>query len=315
MTAITVLSDVTLPEEVMSAGVRGRQIRKNERTQTISGSVEVNVQWDYTLREFEIGYMPMLPAAWSAIEALFEVTDGGAYGLLMFDPKDSAVAAAHGKLISYNGGFPMGSMGTGYGEPALHLFKRYTSIGSAQYRDRPIGRPLSPVILRGGSPVTVGVAAGNISLDSATGKVTFVADASQAIQAVTVGASTVLDFAANTGVYAALAVGQRVYLSGITGTAASLLNGKSHSITAKSAGGPPYTLTISTATTGLTATSGTAFKYPQASETLTWSGRFYVPVHFANDELDWEILRSGPAETRLVAGPSVRLMQILEIPA
>ena len=36
MTTITVLSDVILPEIVMSAGVRGRQIRRNERTQTIN---------------------------------------------------------------------------------------------------------------------------------------------------------------------------------------------------------------------------------------------------------------------------------------
>lgn len=104
MTTITVLSDVVLPDIVLTAGVRGRQIRKNERTQTVSGSVQVNVRWDYTLREFEVGYVPMLPAAWSAIEGLFEVTDAGAYGFLMLDPKDSSVAVADGKLISYNPG-------------------------------------------------------------------------------------------------------------------------------------------------------------------------------------------------------------------
>jgi len=312
MTTITILNDVILPEIVMAAGVRGRQVRKNERTQTINGSVEVNVQWDYTLREFEVGYIPMLPAAWAAIEGLFEVTDAGAFGFLMLDPKDSGVSASQGKLIAYNDGFPVGTMGTGYGEPEHYLFKRYTSVGSAQYRDRPIGRPLTPVITRAGSPVTVGASPGNIAIDANAGKVTFVADASQAIASITVGASTVLTFANNSGIVAALAIGQRVYLSGITGTAASTLNGRSHAVTGKDTGA--FTLTISTATTGLTATGGTAFKYPQASEAIAWSGRFYVPVHFMNDQLDWDLVRSGPTDTRLIAGPSVALMQVLELP-
>lgn len=309
---ITVLSDVILPEIVISAGVRGRQMRKNERTQAGNGSMRVNVEWDYTLREFELGYIPMLPEAWSAIEALYEVTDAGASGFLMFDPKDSKVTAVEGKLIAYNGGFPLGSMGTGFGEPVHYLFKRTTSVGSSRTKDRPIGRPLNPLVLRGGSPVTVGAAAGNIAVDATTGKVTFVADVSQAVTSVTVGASTVLTFSSGSGIIAALSVGQRVFVTGISGAAAATLNGKSHVITAKDAG--LFTLTISTATTGMTATGGSAAKYPQASETLTWSGRFYVPVHFMNDELDWELVRSGPSETRLIAGPSVALMQVLELP-
>ncbi len=310
---IVVLADVIMPSIVLTAGVRGRQIRKNERTQTINGSVDVNVQWDHTLREFEVGYVPMLPAAWSAIEGLFEVTDAGAYGFLMLDPKDSGVSAAEGRLISYNDGFPVGTMGAGYGEPVLFMFKRYTSVGSAQFRDRPISRPMSPVVLRDGVPVTAGVAAGNVAIDSETGEVTFVADASQAIASIATGATTVLTFANNSGIYAAFSTGQRIFLTGVSGSAAAAMNGRSHSITAKS-GGSPYTLTIDTNTSGLTGTGGTAFKYPQATEALTWSGRFYIPVHFMNDQLDWELLRGGPFDSRLIAGPSVRLMQILELP-
>ena len=168
MTTITILNDVILPEIVMAAGVRGRQIRKNERTQTINGSVEVNVQWDYTLREFEVGYIPMLPQAWAAIEGLFEVTDAGAYGFLMLDPKDSGVSAAQGKLIAYNDGFPVGAIGTGYGEPVHHLFKRYTSGGQTWVRT--IAKPVAG---------TVRVALGMVeqmsgwTVDTTTGVVTF----------------------------------------------------------------------------------------------------------------------------------------------
>jgi len=312
MTRITVLSDVIMPCTVVGAGVRGRNVRRNERTQTINGEVQVNVQWDYTLREYEVGFIAMLLEVWAELEGLHEVTDAGAFGFLMIDPKDSIVGVTEGKLIAYNGGFPQGSMGSGYGEPVLYLFKRYTSVGSAQYRDRPIGRPFNAVIRRNGTPVDLGTDPGEISLDEDTGKVTFVADTLQNISTTTVGVGTELAFPNNTGIVAALAVGQRVYLNGIAGSAASILNGKSHVITAKDT--VAFTLTISTTTTGLTATGGTAYKYPQVSDALTWSGEFYVPVHFANDELDWEMVRPGDEESRLVAGPSARLMQILELP-
>jgi hypothetical protein len=38
-------------------------------------------------------------------------------------------------------------------------------------------------------------------------------------------------------------------------------------------------------TTALTASVGTAYAYPQASDALTWAGDFDVPVSFATDEL------------------------------
>jgi hypothetical protein len=45
---------------------------------------------------------------------------------------------------------------------------------------------------------------------------------------------------------------------------------------------------------------------------LTWSGDFYVPVHFANDEIDWEMILGGTYDTRLIAGPSVTLQEVRE---
>jgi hypothetical protein len=311
MSSLVVLNDVILPDIVLTAGVRGRQIRKNERTETISGAVSVNIDWDQTLREFEVGYVPMLPTAWQALEGLYEVTDAGAYGFLMLDPKDSQVPASAGLLRAWNAGFPVGTAGQGYGEPAYQMFRRITSVGTTRTKDRKITRPLTPVVLRNGNPVTVGSGAGNISINADTGRVTFVADTTQNMSAVTIGSTTVLTFAADSGVYAASTSGDRVYLTGITGTAASTLNGRSHAITAKSVSSP-YTLTISTNTTGLSASGGMASRYPQASDTLSWSGRFYVPVHFANDVLDWELLKGGPVDGRLVSGPQAVIREVLE---
>ena len=62
----------------------------------------------------------------------------------------------------------------------------------------------------------------------------------------------------------------------------------------------------------MAAASGLAYKYPQATEALTWDGGFYVPVQFANDEIDWDLVRSGAYDTRLMAGPSVTLLEVRE---
>ncbi len=49
-----------------------------------------------------------------------------------------------------------------------------------------------------------------------------------------------------------------------------------------------------------------------AAGTLTWSGSFYVPVHFMSDDLDWDIVRSGTQSSRLMVGPNVVLQEVRE---
>lgn len=312
MAGLTVLSDVILPESVVAAGVRGKQQRNNTRRMSDSGWQKINVNWARTMRQYELGYIPMLPEAWQDLEGVYEVTDAGGYGFLMLDPKDQSCLSTRGFMQPLAGGVAVGTLGQGYGVPTFHLYKRYAVTGSTRTKDRRITRPKqAPTLKRGAATVTYGAAAGNAAIDyTVAAVVTFVADASQAISSITVGASTVLTFANATGILAALGVGDRVYLTGVTGTASATLNNLSHAITAKDA--VAFTLTISTATTGLTATSGTAFKYPQASDTMTWGGDFYVPVHFLDDNLDWELVRSGPRDTRLIAGPSAVLMEVRE---
>lgn len=45
---------------------------------------------------------------------------------------------------------------------------------------------------------------------------------------------------------------------------------------------------------------------------LVWSGRFYVPVHFQSDDLDWDLIAPGGYDQRFLAGPSVVLQEIRE---
>lgn len=302
---ITIYPDVILPNSVLVAGVTGRNLRSNTRTQNQAGYATVNINWTRTLREFTLGVAPMAPAAWQAIEGVFEVTDAGAYGFLLQDPKDNTAAGA--PLQPLLGGASVGAMGAGYGVPTYQVYKRYISAGSTRYRDRKISRPLgNPALLRNGVAVSYGAGAGQIAIDSTTGIVTFVADAASNVTAVTVGASTQVTLAA---ALAGLAVGGRLWLQGLTGADAALLNSQSHAITAIA--GAVYTLGTNTAGKTITP-AGQGIKLPQPSETLTWSGGFYVPVHFVNDEIDWQLERAGQYDARLLSGPQVIVQEVRE---
>jgi uncharacterized protein (TIGR02217 family) len=207
--SLTVLSNMILPNSVIQAGVRGRQMRRNSRVMTANGAESINIMWTQTLREFEIGFVPMRRTAWQDIETFHEITEGGAYGFLMEDPKDSVVSS--GVVASLTA-------------TTFQLYKRSTDAVSLRYKDRKITRPrtTSFVLTVSGAVQTTGY-----SLDTTTGIVTI-----------------------NSG---------------------------------------------------------------PAAANVTWTGRFYVPVHFQSDSIDWTMVVSGPdPDARFLAGPSVILEEIRE---
>lgn len=303
---VAVLSDVILPNSVVAAaGVRGKNKRVNDRVSNQAGFMTVTSVSLTTLREYEIGFIPSLPNIFQAINGIFEVTDGGASGFLMEDPSDNTTT--NGLLQPLQGGVAVGAIGAGYGVPTYQLLSRYTSVGSTRTRDRTIKRPKSSaVLLRAGIAVTIGAGAGNAALDVTTGLVTFVADASQNVSAITVGSTTQVTLAA---ALPGLVVGGQLWLQGLTGADAALVNNISHTITGIA--GAVYTLSTNTAGKTITA-AGQGVKYPQPADTLTWTGGFYVPVQFMTDELDWELLVSGPYAGRYVAGASTQLIEVRE---
>jgi hypothetical protein len=163
--------------------------------------------------------------------------------------------------------------------PAYQLQKLYVTGSRAS--SRKIRKPVSGItVYRSASPVTVGGAPGNISIDYTTGIVTFVADSSSAVSGISAGGSTVVTLGAN---LPQLSIGEKLYLSGITGTIGAALNGLAHSISNIASN----VYTISTATTGLTYSGGgTGGAYPQGTESLLWSGSFDVPVRFDVDAME-----------------------------
>jgi len=207
---ITVFDDVILSNQVIQSGIRGRQIRKNQRISTASGFESINVLWDKTLREYDVGIGPLRRADWQYLESLFEVTEGGAYGFLLQDPKDHLVATTEGRVADLTD-----ESGSYY-----QLFKRYTERVSGRYKDRKITRPVSV----------------------------------------------------------------QVYVSGVATTSSF------------------------DATNGRIEITGT----PDPA-TVTWSGRFNVPVHFLNDIIDWEMAAAGiDPDGRFMVGPTVTLQEIRE---
>ena len=215
--AITVLSDVILPTSLLTSGVRGKQMRNNTRSEASNGSAIVNINWSKTLRQYELGCVPMTVAQWQTLEGLHEVTEGGAYGFLLPDPKDSTVASGAGLLQGYNSGL-VGTVGFGYGVPTYKLMKRYSVAGSTRTKDRQITRPqTTPVMLRAGGGIVLGSGSGQAAFTLTTGSLTFVADYSTGVTSYTVGASTILNFGSGT-MAGLLAVSGRIYLSGVSGT-------------------------------------------------------------------------------------------------
>lgn len=263
--------ETRFPDKIAYKSVGGPVFR-TAVVETTSGKEYTNSKWAQSMRKFDLAHTGKTKAEIDEIVGFFEAVAFGRANMFRFkDWADYLIASGEGFL----------GTGFGTGGPTYQLRKRRTF--GAYTRDKDIKKPVagSVAAFRNASPITFGGGAGNISIDTTTGIITFVADASQTISTHTPGASHVFTTASDiTG----LINGSKVYITGVTGTAAAVLNGVIHSITGKSGAGP-YTWTISTTTTGLTASGGTGAKYPQPADALTATGEYDVPVRSEQDEL------------------------------
>lgn len=130
---IETLDDVRVPNSIIEAGVRGRLIRINQRGATMSGGLRVNVGNSRTRREFEIGTVPLLRAAWLDMETLYEITDAGAYGMRLEDPKDSKVDQSSGVVV-------------GLTATTFQLHERKLHAASLRFHSRKITRPRAATV-------------------------------------------------------------------------------------------------------------------------------------------------------------------------
>lgn len=285
---------------------RNAQRKRMTSTQIVplaNGFETTNRLWSQKIRQYDIGSAVRRQADYDEILQWFEALDGPADAFRFKDWGDYAVTLANGRLRPLQGGVQVGSGGAGYGVPTLQLVKRY-QVGP-RFSDRDIRKPVAGTVAvqRNGSPVAVGSGAGQIAIDTTTGVVTFVADQVRGIASHTPGASH--QMVLGSALAPNVTVGQRLYVSGVTGTAAAVLNDQSHPVTAVS--GANVTLGVST--TGLTATTGNAALYPQATDVLTWAGEFDVPVRFASDEIDDVVLMRTASGEFLAEASSILLRE------
>lgn len=308
---IIVYDDVIFPSGLILAGATGTLSRKNARSSNQGGFEDIGVINDRTKRSYMVGTMPVRVSDAEAVVGIYEVTDAGAYGMLFEDPIDSTIAAANGALMGYMAGVESGVVGFGNGGPLYGLRKVYIAQGSTRSRARPVTRPKGvPSLLRAGAPVTIGAAAGNASISAGPSYVTFVADASRSVSSVTVGATTQITLAS---ALPGVAIGGKLWIDTLSGADAALLNNLSHTVTNISGGGlNVYTLSTNTAGKTITAGSGQGRKYPQPTEALAWSGNYYVPVHFRDDDINWDVANQGPIGARLLTLPDIYLDEVIE---
>jgi uncharacterized protein (TIGR02217 family) len=256
------------PNNIAYGALVGPEYR-TEIAELYSGFEQRNVVWDQPRLRFEIE-MPLSNDQLAELDAWFRAVKGQGHGFRVRDPRDYRTVAADGRL---------GASDSGTGVPTYQLSKKYAAGSLTEYRNlrKPMSTP-TPQIYRGGVLQTAGGAPGNYALDTTTGIVTWVASASAAVNAIGIGASTTITLASTIG----LAIGGQLYLTGLTGTVSTVLNGFAHQIT--NIVGNIHT--ISTSTTGLAYTSGgTGFRYPQSTETLHWIGQFDIPCRFEGDFL------------------------------
>lgn len=254
----------------LARGAVGGPAFMTDVIELVSGYEQRNEVWSAPRQRYSISFVNRTQTEIDALNAYIRATHGRLYGFRFRDQVDYLVTTSNGRL---------GTTAIGTGLATYQLYKRYTS--SPNTSDRLIMKPVSGAVavFRAASPVTVGASAGNIAIDTTTGIITFVADQTKSISSHTVGATHIFTLAS--AFSPNLAIGGKIYVSGITGTAATTLNGLAHTVTNVSSA----IITTSTVTTGLTASGGTASFFPQPTEALTWSGSFDVPVRFDTDRM------------------------------
>lgn len=259
------------PDEV-SAWMQGGEEFLTDIVMVNSGSEQRNAIWSVPLRRYSLSSGMRTIANAQATKAFFRAVGGRANGFRVKDVFDFTADHTTGVL----------GTGLGTGLPTYQLNKNYvsgsvTSVGAIK---KPVAGTAQ--IKRGGVVQTFGAAAGNWALDTTTGIATAVADATSNASSITANTTTTVILATNPGT---LTAGQLLYLSGFTGTDAALVNGLAHTINSVSGTGP-FTFVLATNTAGKTITlgAGAGKKYPQPTETLTWSGEFDIPVRF---DVDW----------------------------
>lgn len=248
-------------------------------------------QWTRDRMAYDVAFSTRTEQEAALLKEHFAMARGKLNSFLMKDFTDHEVLPGDGNVQRVSAG-------------VFQLYKRYGSGG--QLYDRKITRPLSAGFapMRGVNPINPGGGAGQYALNVNNGQMTIQPDQTRSITSHTVGADHVFNLAS--AFSPNVIAGNEVYVSGVTGTAASLLNGF-HTVKSVAGGA----VTIEQATTGLTATGGSMFRYISASE-IGWSGDFMVLVRYDMDTLAMQAVDRMNEDSLIISADGIRLVEIKE---
>lgn len=227
---------------------------------TRSGFEVRNINWAQSRHRFELGERMLNIAEKDAILRFFHAMRGRGYGFRAKDWADYKATHSTGVL----------GAGIGTGDATYQLGKKYTQ-GSAT-----LIRTIQKPIATGFEVQRNGSAYGGVSLDAATGIVTVPAVSSFAISGITVANPGVVTATGHT-----FTNGQQIRISGVSGM--TQVNGNKYTIAG--VGTNVFNLGVSTVGFGTYTSGGTASRFPQTTDALTWAGEFDVPVRFDTDSL------------------------------
>jgi len=233
-----------------------------------SGYEQRNIEWAAARLRYNIGTAITSATELAELIGWMRALRGRGHGFRIKDWTDYTATVADGYV---------GTTGVGDGTPTGQLYKIYT-LGALS-EARPIAKPVSGTVT-----ATLDGNAISPTLDTTSGTFTFSALDTASISAATPasGDATTLTMS---DALAGAQVGDKVYITGITGTIGNTLNNAAHTIQGIS-GSPESVLDLAVDTSGLAYTSGgTASLYPQARHALRWAGQFDVPVRFDSDAI------------------------------
>ena len=242
-----------------------------EITQTRGGSEFRRLLHPYPVRHFSVHYTLQSADLWARVIDMYH----RAYGMFA----GFRVRCKDDFSTNNDTGAP-----TALDQPALRLsagvyqLQKQYGVGATPLA---IGLPLRTLFkpVAGTTLVAIGgvaISASYWSVSTITGQVTFAANKSFAITAITKAASAVLTVGAHT-----FAVGESVYISSVLGM--TQINGLRAAITATSG----TTITVAINSTGFSTytSAGNAQTQPQAAESVTAGCQFDLPCRF-NSRID-----------------------------
>lgn len=248
-----------------------------------SGYEQRNPRWPIARHKYDAAHGIKDQTQLNVLVQFFHIAQGRAFTFRFKDWGDYQASSAS----NVSGTGQCNSAGVGTATPHYALYKKYGplsgSVGSTPYALRRITKPVSGTITayRNGAAVTVGTSPGQVSFDTTTGTLTYVADLTRAVSSISNSSKAILTLTASANIVNSTLI----YIDSVAGM--TQINSAVHYV--NSVISPTqYMIGTDTRTSqgyGLYTGSGFVRQFPQAADVLTAVFEFDVPCRFQTDEM------------------------------